>query len=265
MPDGDLAASGVELETQNPDAASVETTAETTQPQPVDLSEFDKKLAEATENAAAKAELDAIRRATGHIPALQSRIDAIQKALDSQAQTPRQVAALEAKVDKLVDLLAREKLIEPLNVPAAPQTDPRLDTLAERLAAIDAKLTPQEQQPADPETAAIMAGWAQAEDYVASYARSKEIDPTTIPAEAWTRAFNADQRNPRNGVTLMIAEVDALAAAKARRAERTEAGTAPVPSPATRRGPLSRDALNKMSRDEVMALTDAEIEAALAS
>lgn len=234
-------------------------------------------LDEAVRNAATKAELDAVRRQTGHIPGLQSRLDKIEQGLKGGV-TPDQFGEMNGRLDRLVAALEKGGLIDAadangLQAPVADSSaafEDRLAGIEDALRNPKAPANEDEAPEVSPETAALVAGWEASQDQVVTYA--KEVlgmeDPLNeIPAPVWKAAFDASPNSPSDGALQVMREARNLKEAEDRRRSKAEAATGgdALDSRAPAKGGLTREMMKTMTPEQLMEYPRDERDRALAA
>ena len=212
--------------------------------------------------AALNADLLAIKRATGHIPGLQSRLDAVErtfKQVESLQATNKQLAS---RLDSLVTALSDASLITPGAAQGllSERSDSNSELLT-KLSELEERLTrgadPEPEPDTDPRVAAYNAQLAAADEAVFAYAKTKGYEGE-IPDAVFQRALAASP-NDINAAALEVARwIDREVAAVARRADRKDAASGGTGERSVRKGAVTRAQLENMSIAEVMAIPKEE-------
>jgi hypothetical protein len=240
------------------------TDAESKQNNPeVDVDALRRDIAGAGDSASTKAELEAVRRATGHIPGIQSRLDRIEASL----QTIDSVKDSAARFDRFLESLPEGFLsdrelanLRPTGDETVRQMQARLDAMQERLD----NPTPPEPKTEDPQAAAARAAWDRATASVERYATSKGLDPTTIPDAEYERAVRANPGDPVAASLDLMRWIDTSAEAEKRRREKIDAGSGGSDngeggrSPRGNSAPLTLARMKTMTREELGKYTPEE-------
>lgn len=228
----------------------------------VDLEALREQIAGAGEQAATKADLEVIKRATGHIPGLQKRLDSLEKALTRVDKVEAAVSRLDALLDALPEGFLTDRQLADLR----PRSDDGTAELRDKIAELESKLTgqPQDEQPIDPALAARMAQWQAADAQVMAYASDKKFE-ITPEDPAWERALQKFPNDPTMAALEVIKHIDGEIAAKARREEKAEAGSGGNGGRSARTGTLTLARMKEMSVDELRAIPIEERNAALAA
>lgn len=235
----------------------------------VDAEDLKKAIAASGSDAAIKAELEASRRARGHIPELQRRLDTAEKALARLDSIELSNKQLSERFDSLLTNLPDGVLpsgalagLRPQPGDTSPELMAKIAELEERL---NAQGKPRVEEPEEPAIAAVKAQWDEATTSVTKYATKNNLDPEAIPDAEWSRVLNAFRDDPSAAALEMMRYVDREVAAKARREERADAGKGGGQGSRTpRRGAITLEQLKGMTREEVAAIPAEERMAALA-
>lgn len=235
----------------------------------VDTDALREALEQAKTDAGTQAELANLRRAAGHIPGITSRLDKLEKSVQSAATTASEVRALATRFDTLLnslpDGLVSERVVAGLRPTAG---DSSADLLA-RFAELEERLTtPQTNEPADlsPAQAQEIAQWDIATSAVESYAKRHEVDSSAIAQSVWADAMTKHRNNPADAAVEVMKHIDTLVATKGRQAERADAAKGGTESARTSRsGPVTIEQLKRMSVAEVQALPQEVVMAAMAA
>lgn len=220
-------------------------------------------ISAAASAAALNADITAIKRATGHIPGLQSRLDAVERAakqVETLQATNKQLAS---RLDTLVTALSDASLI----TPGAAQSllSERSDSNSElltKLSELEERLTrgsePEPEPDTDPRVAAYHAAQlAAADEAVFAYAKSKGYEGE-IPDAVFQRALAASP-NDINSAALEVARwIDREIAAVARRADRKDAASGGTGERSVRKGSVTAEQIKNMSLAEVLAIPKEE-------
>ena len=232
--------------------------------------EIQKALTETGAEARLAAELEANRRARGHIPELQKRVSAAEKMLGRIDTIELTVKNAAERLDKIVSSLPDGLLdgqtlaaLRPQDNETVTQLNARIQELADQLEAVR---NPQKADEPEliPEQAQALAEWNGATSTVQKYAQSKGITFADDDPQ-WGRAYRANPDDPSVAAIELMRHIDGLSEQKARREERADAASGGDGSRTPRQGSVSLDQLKKMTRDEVKALDPKVVEAALAA
>lgn len=216
------------------------------------------------------AEMEANRRARGHIPALQTRLDKAEKALSRIDAIELGVKSASERLDKIISSLPEGLLDGKALADLAPQRNETVAHLEARLEELAAQLaaatTPQQtaEPEIDPETAQMRAQWDAATDSVKAYAQSKGIELDDNDPQ-WGRAYRANPDDPSVAALDLMRHIDGLVEQKARREERKDASQGVGDGSRTpRQGSVTLAQLKAMTREEVKALPREVVAAAMA-
>ena len=226
-------------------------------------------LEETGADARLQAELEASRRARGHISELQKRVTTAEKALARIDTIELSVKSASERLDKIVSSLPDGLLdgqalaaLRPQDNETVAQLNARLQELADQLEAVR---NPQKaEETIDPVQAQALAQWNAATDTVKKYATSKGIDFADDDPQ-WGRAYRANPDDPSVAAIELMRHIDGLVEQKARRAERADAASGGADGARTPRvGSVSLEQLKKMSREEIKNLPKEVVDAAMA-
>lgn len=228
----------------------------------IDLASLRENVSTAAAAALLDADLKAIRRATGHIPGLQSRLAAVEhtaKQVETLQATNRQLAA---RLDSLVTALSDASLITSGSAQALrPESNDSNADLLTKLSEMEERLTsgtkPEEPAEEDPQVAAVRAQWDAATEAVNGYAASKKFEEP-IPDAVWQRALVANPSDPGAAALEVARYIDREIAAVSRRTERKDAASGGTGERTVRRGTITLDQLKSMSLAEVLAIPQEE-------
>jgi hypothetical protein len=239
----------------------------------IDTAGLAERLESVQASAAQKAEVEALRRQAGHIPGMQSRLDAIESAAKSGSP---EVADMASRMDRLVTALEKGGIIEaadaadlraqPADSSAA--LDDRLGAIEEAIKNPPAKDEDADDAPPDPRVAALQAGWEGADEQVKQFITDLGIeDPATfLPAETVQRIFEENMGSPANGAVAAMEEAQRLFDAGKRRAEKAEAAAGGDDGARTpQKGALTRDMMKRMTPQQLMEYPVEERDRALAA
>lgn len=248
------------VDSQLPADLNTDAEADTTDTVPdIDLNSLRENVSAAAAAAQLNAELTAVKRATGHIPGIQSKLTSIEKAVGKVETLEATNKQLAAKLDALVNALADGSLIT--QSAAQSLMSSRDDSNAElmaRFSELEDRLTsrqPEAEPEVDPATIARMAELNAATASVEAYARSKGVDPASIPDAVYGRALAAHPDDLTAAVVEVAKYVDTQVGAEARRAIRKDANEGATGERSSRRGPVTAEQIKNMSVSEVLALS----------
>jgi hypothetical protein len=233
----------------------------------VDRDELAAAVQSAADEAGLRAEIANLRRAAGHIPGVQKRIDAVEKAVSRLDATEASVRSLSARLDTLLDAMPEGVISERALAQMRPVADDGSADLRAKIADLENRLTnpdKPDEPDLDPQVIAFRAQWQAATDSVEAYAKRVGYDFSSIGDATWQRAFDANRNDPTAGALAIIGYVDEQVAAEKRRGDKKDAmegGAEDARTP--RRGPLTLESMKKMSRAELMAIPYEERMAAL--
>lgn len=224
----------------------------------------------AQEQAAIQAELEASRRARGHLAEHARRLAAVESRLESAGQ-PSSGSGISADqwnglIDGLRDVLpdgVADRLRINSDAEASKARVAALESEIEKLKNPQAPTTPD--APEEPaELVRIRTGWEAAFNQVSGYARARGLVDTEVPGEPeWKTAFDAQPGDPAAGMEAVMKLVDERVAAKSRRAERTDAASGGPTKATPRKGGLTREMMKTMTPDELRKYPREERNAAL--
>lgn len=251
--------------------------AEVTDPE-FDFAGWQSKLNELSQVAATRAEVENLRRVTGHVPGLMSKLDALEKAINSGEHVSPQVKALEERLTAIVSALTPllpDADLSKINSASQPDVASLIKQAVQE--ALPQKQADEagKQEEIDPAAAQEMAiydaQWASAGEQVVNYAKQKGIDSSQLTQDMYQKAqigtFDADHKygDPIKGARLLMQEIDKLAAASTRRTEKVQAGKEGLPADrgAAQRGTLSLAQMSDMSAEELMKIPREQRDAAL--
>lgn len=226
----------------------------------IDLDSLREDVATAAASAQLQADLNAIKRATGHIPGLQSRLDSVEKAARRVETLEASNKDLAARLDVLVSALVDGSLITPgVAQNLRPVSGDSNAELMARFSELEDRITrgngPADDQPEiDPAVAAITAQWNEATATVERYAKSKNFESSSIPDAVWQRAMQGNINDPAGAVLEVAKYIDTQVSAESRRADRKDAAAGGSGERATRKGALTLETIKNMSLEEVMAI-----------
>lgn len=229
------------------DATANDSSEQSTEDAPLDLTAQQAAVLEAQAQAALEAELAASRRSRGHIDNLQKRLDAAEKKLDTANAGTSTISTdnWNGLLDGLADLLPAG-LADRLKVDTGKVvTEARIDALERELeAAKNPKQPETEDEPV--EIAKLRSGWERGYVLAAEKAVEMGAHPDDMPTEAdWKTVFEADPSSPSKGMEMVVKAVQARSAARARKGERTDAAAGGAGAQATRKGGLTRDMMRQ--------------------
>lgn len=249
----------------DPQETALDDAAESDSVEEVNLPDPDINLGNVSAAAAAaalNADITAIKRATGHIPGLQSRLDAVERAakqVETLQATNKQLAS---RLDTLVTALSDASLI----TPGAAQSllSERSDSNSElltKISELEERLTrgsePESEPDIDPRVAAYNAQLQAADEAVFAYAKSKGYEGE-IPDAVFQRALAANPNNINDAALEVARWIDREVAAVARRTERKDAASGGTGERSVRKGAVTLEQLKNMSVQEVMAIPKEE-------
>ena len=220
----------------------------------IDLSSLRTTAATAT----VAAEINAIKRATGHIPGLQSRLDSIEKTVKQVETLQSTNKQLATRLDSLVAALSDASLItsgQAQNLMSG-NNDSNSELLT-RLGNMEDLLTrgpvrePEEE--VDPRVVAWNEQLAEADRTVYGYAKQKGYDGE-IPDNVFARAMAAHSNDLSAAVLEVARYIDTQVAAASRREERKDAASGGTSERSARKGAVTAEQLRNMSLAEVMAI-----------
>ena len=242
---------------QAPEAA-VDTDAQTDSSPEVDMDALRSAIAEAGDDAGLKADILALRRATGHIPGLQQKLSAVERALSDIPSLKQSVARFDALLDALPEGFIPDRQLADLR----PRDNSTEAELRAAIAELENRLSPQPAVEAevDPALAARMAQWEAADAAVTRYAADKKFE-LSPEDPAWGAALQKFPNDPVSATLDVIKHIDSQIAAKARRDEKADAGSGGNAGRSTRTGTLTFDRLKTMTQAEVAAIPKAERDA----
>lgn len=239
------------------DSVDSATEGETLPAPDLDIDSVRGEVASAAAGARAQADLAAIRKATSHIPNLQSRLDAVEKATRKVEALEQSSTQLASRLDSLLGALGDAGYLTPSAVSGLrPERGDSNSDLIEKIEELEQRLTRgNEQAPdVDPAQAEYEAAWNAATASVERYATAKGYDASNIPDAVWSRAYSANPNDPTNAALEVARYVESQIAAEARRNERKDAAAGGTGERAVRKGALTPDSLKKMSVEEIMAI-----------
>lgn len=248
------------------DAPEVDSSAQTAPD--VDVTELQLAMQAAREEAANKSAIADLRRATGHIPGIQSRLDTIERSLTDSTASRQDVARLGARLDALINAIPEGMLSSVALASLRSAPDDSSSAVLAKLSALESRLNAPT-QPANttpemtPEQMAAVAQWDTATESVLSYARKQGVDGNGIGQDVWQRAAAAHPNDPVQAAIDVMKHVDELKAKTDRQEERKDAGQGGSPARAGRNGAVTAAQLRTMTAQEIMQIPPAERMAAL--
>lgn len=253
---------GTDLEATVSDSENSDTEGDVLPDPDIDIESVRGQVASAAAGAKLQADLQAIKRATTHIPNLQSRLDAVEKAARRMETLESTSTQLASRLDSLVGALGDAGYLTPSAASGlkSERNDSNADLLA-KVEELESRLTRGDEQAepdVDPAQAEFVAAWDAATAAVNRYAETKGYDPASIPDAVWSRAYSANPNDPTAATLDVIRHVDREIAAQARRAERADAAAGGTGERAVRKGALTPAALKNMSIEEVLAIPKEE-------
>lgn len=205
------------------------------------------------EAATVRAELETLKRATGHIRGLQSKIDQLDRSVakiqDLETSNQQLASRLDTLLDSLVDSnLVSERAAQGLR----PQRGDNNRELLDRLDGLETRLTAAPtQREEDPEARSRMAAADVATAAVNKYARDKGFDPNQIPDAVWAGAYEKNNGDLSAASLDVMRYVEGELAKKNRRTERADAASGGTGERSARSGALTPAKLRSMTVDEV--------------
>lgn len=231
----------------------------------VDVEAIKAAIGSASEQAQIASELANLKRAAGHVPELQKRFAAVEKAISRLDGIEQSTRSLQERIDVLISAFP-EGLIPERTIAGLRQApDPNATVLA-KLAELEARLATAAQpaeEDEDPTMAARRAELNAAQESVNEYAARFNFDPASIPDAVYGRALAAHGNDAATAVLDVIKYIDQQVAAAARRGERKDAGSGGTVNRSSRSGPVTLEMMKSMSVEEVMKIPAAERYAAL--
>lgn len=209
-----------------------------------------------------QADITAIKRATGHIPGLQSRLDSVERAAKRVETLESSNQQLATKLDALVSALSEGALLTPGVAQSlmSGRNDSNAELLA-KLGDLEERITSggsQRTQPEeDPATLSRRIELEAADREVQRYAQARGYTGD-IPDAVFARALQANPDDLAQAVIEVAKYIDNQVAAQGRRAERKDAAAGGSGERSTRKSPVTADQLKNMSLAEVMAIPKEE-------
>lgn len=228
----------------------------------VDTDELRAAVDAAGQEAALRADITALKRATGHIPGLQKRLDGLATAIDEIGSLKQSVARFDALLDALPEGLISDRALADLR----PRTDSTTDDLRNELAALREELKPkQDDEPViDADQIAFLAKANTATALVNEYAKSKnfELDGND---PIWGTALEAHPGDLSLAAADVIKYIDAEIARRARVADKADAADGETNGGrGARSTELTWEAMGRMTTAELMRIPREQREAAMA-
>ena len=197
-----------------------------------------------------QADVESVKRATGHIRGLQSSVASLERQFAKVTDLEQSNQQLAARFDTLIDALVDANLVtdragqnlRPQRGDSNAEIMAKFESLEERLTAGSVRTAPEVD-------AAASAPWVAATKAVHKYAADKGFDPDQIPQAIWDRAEATG--DPTGAAVEVMRFVEGELAKRTRRGERQEAASGGAPERSARKGALTMASLKAMSVDEV--------------
>lgn len=249
--------------TSTPDAVTEDSSNDVPNPE-IDTDELRAAVDAAGQEAALRADITALKRATGHIPGLQKRLDSLQTAIDEIGSLKQSVARFDALLDALPEGLISDRALADLR----PTNNTTADELRKQIAALEAKVNGEGQQQDEADVdAAQLAYIAQANAATASvnaYAASKKFD-LAGDDPIWEKALAAHPNDLTLAALDVMKYVDGEIARRARIAEKADAAEGSTDSGRNSRDKeLTWEAMGRMTTAELLKIPREVREAAMA-
>lgn len=205
------------------------------------------------EAARLQADVESLKRSTGHIRGMQSKLDQVERQLAKITDLEQSSQQLASRFDTLLDALEAGNLLEERATRGLrPQRGDSNAEIMAKFESLEQRLTAgPTQAEEDPAAIAFQRAADAATEQVMKYATSKGYDGNQIPDAVWTNALNTNRGDFTAAALEVMRYVEGELAKQSRRAERADAASGGVGERSARKGALTRAALDKMSVAEI--------------